>query len=149
MKKAMKLWLVGMIAALCLIPGISSRAEEISYEESHVFKNGNIVEIENQWAVSYLKNHTETSFEVNCDKNEIKEYLEELCDGFFTCRVEENGIAYTEVPLSVEFDLSDFDTKSTEEQEVQMHFVAPDGLAGFYRRMRILFFHKIPVAFKL
>lgn len=129
MKKAMKLWLVGMIAALCLIPGISSRAEEISYEESHVFKNGNIVEIENQWAVSYLKNHTETSFEVNCDKNEIKEYLEELCDGFFTCRVEENGIAYTEVPLSVEFDLSDFDTKSTEEQEVQMHFVAPDGLA--------------------
>ena len=71
MKKGMKLWFVGMIAALCLIPGIPSKAEkkeEIPYEESQVFKNGKIVEIEKQWAVSYLKNHIETSFEVNCDK---------------------------------------------------------------------------------
>lgn len=94
MKKGMKLWFVGMIAALCLIPGIPSKAEkkeEIPYEESQVFKNGKIVEIEKQWAVSYLKNHIETSFEVNCDKEVIKEYLEELCDDFFTCRVEERG----------------------------------------------------------
>ena len=132
MKKGMKLWLVGMIAALCLIPGIPSKAEkkeEIPYEESQVFKNGKIVEIENQGAVSYLKNHTETSFEVNCDKEVIKEYLEELCDDFFTCRVEENGVMYTEVPLSVEFDLSDFDVESTEEQEVQIHFAVPEGLS--------------------
>ena len=132
MKKGMKLWLVGMIAALCLIPGIPSKAEkkeEIHYEESQVFKNGTIVEIENQWAVSYLENYTETSFEVNCDKEEIKEYLEELCDAFFTCRVEENGVIYTEVPLSVEFDLSDFDVESTEEQEVQIHFAVPEGLS--------------------
>lgn len=132
MKKGMKLWLVGMIAALCLIPGIPSKAEkkeEIPYEESQVFKNGKIVEIENQGAVSYLKNHTETSFEVNCDKEVIKEYLEELCDDFFTCRVEENGVMYTEVPLSVEFDLSDFDAESTEEQEVQIHFAVPEGLS--------------------
>lgn len=27
MKKGMKLWLVGMIAALCLIPGIPSKAD--------------------------------------------------------------------------------------------------------------------------
>lgn len=132
MKKGMKLWLVGMIAALCLIPGIPSKAEkkeEIHYEESQVFKNGKIVEIEKQWAVSYLKNHIETSFEVNCDKEVIKEYLEELCDDFFTCRVEENGVMYTEVPLSVEFDLSDFDVESTEEQEVQIHFAVPEGLS--------------------
>lgn len=132
MKKGMKLWLVGMIAALCLIPGIPSKAEkkeEIHYEESQVFKNGTIVEIENQWAVSYLENYTETSFEVNCDKEEIKEYLEELCDAFFTCRVEENGVIYTEVPLSVEFDLSDFDVESTEEQEEQIHFAVPEGLS--------------------
>ena len=132
MKKGMKLWLVGMIAALCLIPGIPSKAEkkeEIPYEESQVFKNGKIVEIEKQWAVSYLKNHIETSFEVNCDKEVIKEYLEELCDDFFTCRVEENGVMYTEVPLSVEFDLSDFDVESTEEQEVQIHFAVPEGLS--------------------
>lgn len=132
MKKEMKLWLVGMIAALCLIPGIPSKAEkkeEIPYEESQVFKNGKIVEIENQGAVSYLKNHTETSFEVNCDKEVIKEYLEELCDDFFTCRVEENGVMYTEVPLSVEFNLSDFDVESTEEQEVQIHFAVPEGLS--------------------
>lgn len=132
MKKGIKLWLVGIIAALCLVPGIPSKAEEmeeIVYEEGQAFENGSIVEIENQWAVSYLENHTETSFEVNCDKEEIKEYLEGVCDNFFTCRVEENGITYTEVPLSVEFDLRDFDTKSTEEQEVQIYFVAPEGLA--------------------
>ncbi|HBZ64340.1 MAG TPA: hypothetical protein DEO89_07040 [Lachnospiraceae bacterium] len=131
MKKGIRLWLLGMIFVICLVPGIPGRAEEleeISYKENHAFQNGTIIEIENQWAVSYLKNHTETSFEVNCDKNEIKEYLEALCDGYFTCKVVEDGITYTEVPLFVEFDLSDFDTRSTEVQEVQLRFTALEGL---------------------
>ena len=131
LKNGIKLWFLGMIVVLCLLPGISGRAEEreeIAYEENHTFHNGSIVEIENQWAVSYLQDYTETSFEVNCDKKEIKEYLEELCDDFFTCKVAEDGITYTGVPLFVEFDLSDFDTRSTEEQEIQLQFTSLEGL---------------------
>ena len=131
MKKGIRLWLLGMIFALCLFPAIPGRAEkleEISYEENHTFHNGTIVEIENQWAVSCLQNHTETSFEVNCDKNDIKKYVEELCDGYFTCKVVEDGITYTEVPLFVAMDLSDFDTRSTEKQEIQLQFTTLEGL---------------------
>lgn len=131
LKNGIKLWFLGMIVVLCLLPEIPGRAEEreeIAYEEDHTFYNGSIVEIENQWAVSYLQDHTETSFEVNCDKKEIKEYLEELCDDFFTCKVIEDGITYTGVPLFVEFDLSDFDTRSTEEQEIQLQFTSLEGL---------------------
>ena len=131
MKKGIRLWLLGMIFALCLFPAIPGRAEkleEISYEENHTFHNGTIGEIENQWAVSYLQNHTETSFEVNCNKNDIIKYVEELCDGYFTCKVVEDGITYTEVPLFVAMDLSDFDTRSTEKQEIQLQFTTLEGL---------------------
>lgn len=123
MKKGIKgCWFVILIA-LCLIPWTTGKAEEIP-----AFENGSIVEIENQEAVSFLQNHTETSFEVNCDKKEIIQYLEELLNDFFTCRVVENEITYTGIPLSVEFDLSDFDTASTEKQEVLIHFVTAEGL---------------------